>query len=217
MHPSDLSPKALEIITMYGEMRRPNAMPRLCYQALPDSERLSYELLNWDNYLIINDLFSNDLSPFIASDFREKSRLDLYAAFQLASGRYSGKHGSCDWFLRLKDGTYIGVLHLYDVSFELMDGKRFPSSCGYAIAAPFRRQGYALEALQHLLFYLPPHFKIYEVQAEPLRTNEASIALLTKAGFTHKKYFKNEWGNAVLMYKKLVDNIPKLTWQEIDA
>ncbi len=98
-----------------------------------------------------------------------------------------------------------------------MNCKRFPCSCGYAIAAPFRRQGYALEALQHLLFYLPLHFKLYEVQAEPLRTNEASIGLLTKAGFTHKKYFKNEWGDAVLMYKKLVDTIPPLTWQEIDS
>ena len=192
MYPSDLSPKALKIVTMYDEMRRPGAKPRLCYQALPDSDRLSYELLNWDNYLIMNDLFGSDPSPLITSDLRENLRLDLYAAFQLASGRYSGKHGSCDWFLRLKDGTYIGVLHLYDVSFELMDRKRFPCSCGYAIAAPFRRQGYAMEALQHLLFYLPAHFKLYEVQAEPLRTNEASIGLLTKAGFTQKKYFKNE-------------------------
>jgi RimJ/RimL family protein N-acetyltransferase len=217
MYPTNLSPKAVEIVKLYDEIRWPGAKPRPCYQNLPDSVRLSYELLSWDNYETMLDLFGNDTNPFVMPNLREKAQYDQYAAFQLATGRYSGKHGACDWFLKLKNGVYVGVLHLYDVSFELIDGKRYPCSCGYAIAEPFRCQGYAEEALRHLLSQLPTSFKLYQVEAEPLRENAASVALLKKVGFRFEKYFKNEWGNSVLMSKKLATRIPKLTWEEINT
>lgn len=217
IYPSSLSAKALEIVALFDKTRWPSSKPRPCYRNLPNSARLSYELLDWNNYETMLELFGNDTNPFVMSSLREKAEYDQYAAYQLGTGRYSGKRGACDWFLRLQNGVYVGVLHLYDVSFELIDGKRYPCSCGYAIAEPFRRQGYAEEALRHLLSKLPLHFKLYQVEAEPLRANEASVSLLTKVGFKFKKYFKNEWGNSVLMSKKLAVRIPKLTWEEINV
>lgn len=178
-----------------------------CYRDLPDSPRLRYELLSWANYRVLLDLFSHDPSPFVTSSLKKTDQLDLYAAAQLASGRYSGKRGIVDWLLRLADGTYIGVLHLYDVNYETWKGKRFPCMCGYAIAEPCRRQGYAEEALRHLLSRLPTDFKLFEAQAEPLEANQPSRALLEKTGFTFQRRFKNFWGPAV----------PKIAYGELEA
>ena len=214
--PSDLHPRARKVVDMYAEMRLSGSTPRACYQDLPPSNRLYYELLNWHNYRVLLNLFSQDLSPFIMPSLREADKLDEYTAYQLASGRYSGKRGISDWLLRLADGTYIGVLHLYNVSFELWEGRRFPCMCGYAIAEPFRRQGYAEEALTHLLNRLPEDFKLFKAQAEPLEANNASQALLKKVGFKFEKAVKNHWGKATLYNKKLVKRTPRLSWKEFE-
>jgi RimJ/RimL family protein N-acetyltransferase len=215
-YPDDLSPKVLEIVQLYEQMRHFRVHPRSCYHDLPNSNRLRFELLNWRNYRTMLDLFGNDTSPFVMNVLRERDVLDKYTAYQLSMGHFSGKHGACDWFIKLEDGTCIGVLHLYEVSFELREGKRSPCFCGYAIAEPFRRKGYAEEALRHLLSQLPVQFQLFEAYAEPLHDNEASVGLLQKVGFTFKKHFENEWGNATLMYKQLVDEIPPLDWQAFD-
>lgn len=213
--PPDLHPEAWKVVDLFTETRLPGAEPLACYQNLPPSNRLTYELLNWHNYRILLDLFGQDDSLFVMTSLKNSAELDKYAAFQLSLGRYSGKRGICDWLLRLSDGTYIGVIHLYDVSCELWKGKRSPCMCGYAIAEPFRRQGYAEEALTHLLSRLPEDFKLFEAQAEPLEANVASRALLEKVGFTFKKPFKNFWGQSALYTKKLVKRTPRLSWREL--
>ncbi|WP_460968320.1 GNAT family N-acetyltransferase [Spirosoma migulaei] len=215
--PFDLHPKARKVVDAYEEMRRSDAITRACYRDLPPSNRLQYELLDWHNYRVLLDLFSQDTNPFVMSSLKEPEKLDEYVAYQLAIGRYSGKRGMCDWFLRLADGTYVGILHLYDVSFELWEGKRFPCMCGYAIAEPFRRQGYAYEALSQLLSRLPEDFKLFKARAEPLEANVASRALLEKVGFRFEKTFKNYWGEAALYNKKLVKRTPRLSWKEFSG
>jgi RimJ/RimL family protein N-acetyltransferase len=224
--PADLHPKARSVVDLYESMRQENRRfgpgrslirPRSCYRNLPDSVRLRYELLDWSNFRTLLDLFQHDPSPFVMPSLKIPERVDLYAAYQLSTGRYSGKHGGADWFLHLPDGTPVGVLHLYDLSFEWWEGKRFPCMCGYAIGERFRRQGYAEEALRHLLSVLPTQFLIYEVQAEPLRANEPSQALLRKTGFTFQRNIKNEHGPSALWYQQVVSPMPYTPWEAVEA
>ena len=52
---------------------------------------------------------------------------------------------------RRASGEALGILHLYDLSHEII-GQQVPHcSVGYAVAAALRRQGYDPEALRHLL------------------------------------------------------------------
>ncbi len=216
MPPADLSPEAQRVVDTFTQTRWPGRRPRACYRALPPTERLHYEPLDWSNYRSLLDLFGSDNNPFVMPVYRNKGELDEYVAYQLMLGRYSGKRGACDWLLRLANGLYVGVLHLYNVSFELIDGRRDACYCGYAIAEPHRRQGYAKEALTHLLALLPPMFQLYEACAEPLRANALSRQLLEHVGFSFQRNIRNDWGPAALYYKRLMDVIPRLSASDLE-
>jgi hypothetical protein len=135
----NLSPKNLETIKMYRQMRRPNAKPWFDFKNLPNSKRLSYKLLNWRNYKTYLRLFENDESSFVMDDFKTLKNMELYTLFMIESNRFSGKRGACDWIIYLKDKTPIGVLHLYELNLEIYDGKHPKPQFGYAIAEPFRK------------------------------------------------------------------------------
>jgi RimJ/RimL family protein N-acetyltransferase len=209
----NLSPKNLERIKMYRQMRRPNAKPWFDFQNLPDSERLSYKLLNWRNFKTYLKLFENDENPFVMDDFKSPKGMEQYTLFMLESNRFSGKRGACDWIIYLKNKTPIGVLHLYELNFEIYEGKHPKPQFGYAISEPFRKQGYAFEATSHLLNLIPKQFKRYEVLANTHKNNEASIGLLQKLGFKVYKGIRDK--EVQYFYKKLIDGkIPKVRWIE---
>ncbi len=189
-------------------------VPRFDYQNLPDTEQLSYELLTWDNFKNFLTLFENDPNPFVMKQFKTLDQLEMYAVSQLEYNRYSFKHGACDWFLRSKtSGELIGVLHIYELNWELMNGKHFPCMFGYAIAEPYRRQGFATEAVMHLLNHIPLTFKRFEVLANPEKDNLASRAFLEKLGLKRKTGFVEK--KSVFYYKKLAKRIPKKTSQQV--
>lgn len=205
--------ETLETILLYRRTRWPHAKPRFRYQNLPDSARLSYELLSWENFGLYQHLFEADPSPFVEKQLKAREEIEEYVVMLLEASRYSFKRGACDWFLKRRDdGAYVGVLHLYDLNHEFWKGKHFAPSFGYAIAEPFRRQGYAFEASQHLLGLIPPIFKRYEVTADPRVDNLASHALLLKLGFREKR--KSSDGRHVLFHKQLVHPLPKITVEE---
>ena len=208
-----LSEKTLEDIKMYRQMRRPKAKPWFDFKNLPDSERLSYKLLNWRNFTTYLKLFEKDTSPFVMEDFKTRKAMEQYTLFMLESNRFSGKRGGCDWIIYLKNKTPIGVLHIYDLNLEIYNGVHPKPQFGYAIAEPFRKQGYAFEASTHLLNLIPNQFKRYEVLANTHKNNEASISLLQKLGF---KVYKGINDKVVqYFYKKLIDDkIPKVRWTE---
>ncbi len=207
----NLSEKNLETLKMYRQMRRPKAKPLFDFSNLPDSERLSYKLLNWRNFTTYLKLFEKDESPFVMDDFKTRKAMEQYTLFMLEGNRFSGKRGGCDWIIYLKNKKPIGILHLYDLNFEIYDGYHPKPQFGYAIAEPFRKNGYAFEAVTHLLNLIPKQFKRYEILANTHKNNEASINLLQKLGF---RVYKELNDKAVqYFYKKLIEGkIPKVHW-----
>lgn len=155
------------------------------YQDLPASARLSYELVDWDNFSVYLALFGSDPSPFVDARFKERTALESYAVDLLLELRHSWKRGAADWLVRRRpDNQPLGVLHLYDLSREsLGDGRVPPCAVGYALAAPFRRQGYGTEALAQLLGQAAALFGRTEARALSAADNLASQALLRKVGF----------------------------------
>jgi RimJ/RimL family protein N-acetyltransferase len=199
-----------------AKLSRRNAYkPRFDYQNLPDSERLSYDLFSWNNYHQMLDLFQHDPNPFIGQQFKHLDTLEDYAVSQLEYNRYSFKRGACDWFLqRKKTQDLIGVLHIYDLNWDLYDGKHPACTVGYAISEKHRQQGFAFEAMTHLLTQIPLIFKRYEVHAHLKTANSMSRKLLEKLGFmeTDEHFADESW-----WYKQLIDVIPLKTDDEVWA
>jgi RimJ/RimL family protein N-acetyltransferase len=191
----------------------PARKPRFDYQDLPPSERLTYELFSWDNYKQMLDLFENDPNPFINEEFKTLERLEDYAVAQLEYNHFSFKRGACDWFIHHKiSNELVGVLHIYDLNWELYDGKHPSCSVGYAIAEKYRRQGFAFEAMTHLLTQIPLIFKRYAVKAHFKIANTNSRFLLEKLGFVEVREIRSE---SSLWRKQLMENIPLKTYEEV--
>jgi RimJ/RimL family protein N-acetyltransferase len=206
-----LSEENLKMLKMYRKMRRPNAKPHFDFKNLPNSKRLTYKMITWRNYKTYLDLFGKDESPFVMTEFKTEEAMQEYTLFMLESNRFSGKRAACDWLIYLKDKTPIGVLHVYDLNMEFYDGVHPKPQFGYAIAEPFRKQGYAFEATSHLLNWIPKQFKRYEILAHTHKNNEASIGLLQKLGFT--PYLGISSKVEQYFYKKLIDGkVPKVYW-----
>ena len=67
---------------------------------------------------------------------------------------------------------------------EVIAGRIPYCAVGYALAAPFRRQRYGIEALSHLLTQAARLFGRTEARALSAVENLASQALLQRCGFT---------------------------------
>jgi [ribosomal protein S5]-alanine N-acetyltransferase len=187
--------------------------PRFDYKNLPDSDHLCYELMTWNNYKQVLDLFENDPNPYVSQDFKTLYRLENYVVDQLEYSRFSFKQGACDWFLRLKHtNELVGFLHIYGLNWELIDGKHPVCAIGYAIGEKYRQKGYATEATTHLLQQIPIIFQRYEVIANSNKTNTASRRLLEILGFTedYDIGITESWWQ-----KRLVDEIPLKTVEQV--
>jgi RimJ/RimL family protein N-acetyltransferase len=121
---------------------------------IDDSERLSYEKLDADNCEQLVTLFEAEGdNPYIDKRFQSIAAVKKYAQ-DLDDSRFEVKYGSCDFLIKLKNtNTYIGVLRLFDYNIEVFLDMPERCTIGFAIAAPFRRQYYATEALKNLFQY----------------------------------------------------------------
>lgn len=190
----NLSPQARNLLRQIRARTNIRKQKRQCFfpfANLPPSRRLQYELTAWHNYTDYLVLFQNDGSLFVDKRFKNRDLLDEYAVGLLEIMYYNVKRAGCDWIIRLHDRTPVGILHLYDLSNEQEtltatdSDDDFYDACsiGYAIAEPYRRQGYACEACTHLLQHIAATFGRYKVQATVEATNKASAERLQKLGF----------------------------------
>ncbi|WP_448518864.1 GNAT family N-acetyltransferase [Rhodoflexus sp.] len=181
-----LAPKARLLLAQVKRWQENLFYGKKCHYPfadLPHSAHLRYVLTNWTNYTIYLDLFQNDQSLFVDERFKNKALLDEYAVGLLEIMYYDNKRAGCDWVLQLHSGEPIGILHLYDLNGETIADRYPPCSIGYAITANHRQQGYAYEAVTHLLYHIKNTFNRDEVRANTHSNNEASIRLLQKCNF----------------------------------
>lgn len=102
------------------------------------------------------------------------------AQFEELLKRYNGKEAFGFVICRKEEGEIVGGISL----FEIVHRSRKSGVIGYFVGAPFFRQGYATEALQHILRFAFRHLKLHRLEANIQAHNVASISLVKRAGFT---------------------------------
>jgi RimJ/RimL family protein N-acetyltransferase len=164
---------------------------------LSPTERLTFEILDDDNYLEVFEMFENDTNPFVLADYKDLEMWEDYADCQLYWNRISCKYAGCDWLIKLKTTEQtVGILNLYELSRETYNDKHKKCMVGYTISTSFRRQHYATEAVKQLLSHAFEHFNLHTIIANTEKNNLASKALLANLGFLDKTeayYFDKEY------------------------
>lgn len=165
--------------------------PYFEFNNLPPTERLSFELMNGENYLDVFELFKNDENPFVMKDYKDLDKWEKYVDLQLYLNRFSSKHGTCDWLIkRTSTQQTIGILNIHELSRDTFQNYHQQCMIGYSIAASFRRKGYALEAVKSFISYIFNNFELNKLIANTEKGNIASKSLLYKLGFvTCKEHY----------------------------
>lgn len=106
---------------------------------------------------------------------------EAFTRFQMTANRDGVKR-----FLlcRTEDGAIVGVITLS----EIIRGCFQSAYMGYWIGTPFARCGYMTDGLRLALRHAFREMKLHRVEANIQPTNEASIALVRRAGFTKEGY-----------------------------
>lgn len=161
-------------------------MPKI-YHAFPPlapSQRLAYVPLTVANSHHLVEIFQGDENVFIDKRFKNEAEARKYAQ-ESEAAKYYAKYGGCDFLIKLKDSdTYIGVLHLFNLSLESFMDKHLNASIGFAIARPFRRHYYATEAVRHLIDYVKNTLQRPHILAYTHPENEAANDFLLSLDMT---------------------------------
>jgi ribosomal-protein-alanine N-acetyltransferase len=88
------------------------------------------------------------------------------------------------FIFRHSDGVLIGALTLSNVR----RGVAQMASLGYWIGLPYVRNGYMAAAVEAVMPFAFEHLRLHRLEAACLPSNEASIALLRKCGFTQEGF-----------------------------
>ncbi len=160
--------------------------PYFPFTNLPDTERLSFEMVNEHNYPAIYDLFRDDPSPFVIDEYKDWDKLEDYMDYQLYWNRNATKRASCDWLVQLKSTkATIGIVNLYELRRETFNDHHKRGFIGYNIAQQHRRQYYATEAVKQLIQYTHNQHNLNKLVAHLEKENTASRDFLLKLGFTN--------------------------------
>ncbi len=156
------------------------------FPAISGLDDISFERLRRHNATELYQLFKNDDSPFINEQFKDVKEVFDYAKYLDLCGGYTAKHGSADWLFRFNKGSYIGVLHLYDLSLETFGQNHKRAWIGFATKDEFRRQGITSKVVRHfiqaILNYYP---QIDFIHAMTDKNNRGTALFLKACGFLH--------------------------------
>lgn len=85
---------------------------------------------------------------------------------------------------RVRDGAILGAMNINNIVRGVFDC----AALGYWIGAPYARKGYTGDALQLAMHYAFDGLGLHRLEANIRPENEASIALVRRAGFREEGY-----------------------------
>ena len=112
---------------------------------------------------------SGTVAPFsrhVLSRLIDEQQFDIYATRQMRL------------VIESLDGTAVGAVDMFE-----FDPQNLRAGVGIIVAPPYRKQGYALDALQTLEQYVREVLRMHQLWCSVGADNEASIALFKKAGY----------------------------------
>ncbi|MBD0350841.1 MAG: GNAT family N-acetyltransferase [Flavisolibacter sp.] len=169
------------------ELSRLEKFPIYTYFSFPDippTPELCFEKLNEQNFEQLFFLFENDDSRFVYEHFKTHLGAKEYTEYLVQYGTTTPKHGGQDWFVKLTSGTYVGILHLYDLSLETFGQNHKRAWIGFATKKTFRNKGITTKAVQHFINYIFNYYPSIDfIHAMVEEENTASENLLLKCGF----------------------------------
>lgn len=114
---------------------------------------------------------SGTVAPFsrhILSRLLDEQQFDIYATRQMRLV-----------VERKSDGITVGAVDMFE-----FDPQNLRAGVGIIIAPPYRKQGFALDALQSLERYVRDVLRMHQLWCSVGADNEASLALFQIAGYT---------------------------------
>jgi RimJ/RimL family protein N-acetyltransferase len=173
--------------SFFKHFREQHPQPYYHFTNLPDSERLTYEMLSTSNYKEVPKMFKEEDNPFVIDEYKSEEKFVEYTSYLLNYNRFSPKYGACDWLFKLKEtGEYIGIVNVYDLNRERFNDHHLKCTIGFNVKAEFRKLKYTTEAVQQLLAYIPKQFSRNKIVAYTQKDNIPSISFLKKLGFIDK-------------------------------
>ena len=112
---------------------------------------------------------SGTVAPFsrhVLSRLIDEQQFDIYATRQMRL------------VIETLDGSAVGAVDMFE-----FDPQNLRAGVGIIIAPPFRKQGFALDALQTLERYVRDVLRMHQLWCSIGADNEASLVLFKKAGY----------------------------------
>ena len=113
---------------------------------------------------------SGTVAPFsrhVLSRLIDEQQFDIYATRQMRL------------VIETLDGTAVGAVDMFE-----FDPQNLRAGVGIIVAPPYRKQGFALDALQTLERYVRDVLRMHQLWCSVGADNEASLVLFRKAGYT---------------------------------
>ena len=112
---------------------------------------------------------SGTVAPFsrhVLSRLIDEQQFDIYATRQMRL------------VIETLDGSAVGAVDMFE-----FDPQNLRAGVGIIVAPPYRKQGYAQDALQALERYVRDVLRMHQLWCSIGADNEASLALFKKAGY----------------------------------
>ena len=112
---------------------------------------------------------SGTVAPFsrhVLSRLIDEQQFDIYATRQMRL------------VIESLDGTAVGAVDMFE-----FDPQNLRAGVGIIVAPPYRKQGFALDALQTLERYVRDVLRMHQLWCSVGADNEASLALFKKTGY----------------------------------